>query len=236
MIDVGEPGPLTYEWSGASCGETEANGNTYVWDHAGSSIQLSGGLLGNRQLSEDECGHAEDPNHSGTTITVLVNGPTMRATCVYQGILSGVGPDCTTVQIVNGQPLPPQPAPVDPPPVAPTASGDPVAEAIDRSFAGGASVAWSVDVSAGNCSEFPKAYQQSVTIAGAKSLNEMTLSQSAHAPAGGYPEQHSTVLLEGGADSERYVIEFYLDGEELAFRGVYRYQDRCDYEINGQLG
>jgi hypothetical protein len=88
----------------------------------------------------------------------------------------------------------------------------------------------------GVCSEFPKAYQQSVTIAGAQSLNEMTLFQSAHAPVGEYPEQHSTVLLEGGADSERYVIEFYLDGEELAFPGVYRYQDRCDYEIDDQLG
>jgi hypothetical protein len=239
VLQIDEPGPHTFEWGGANCGSAEADGNSYAWNHQGRSLSLQGGIFGNQQLSEDECGHDEDPGHMAATIQVQAEGPTFRATCVYQGAQSGVGPQCNTVRIVPGQPLPPPP----PPPTVvasggatATPTGDPLDLAIAQTFAGGASVAWTIDFSAGDCSEYPAAYQQPVSISGDPSRDEMTLFQGAHAPTGAYPSEHTTVLEQGGAEAERYEIEFYLDGEVLMFRGSYTYLDSCTWDIDGRPG
>jgi len=98
-VEVEASEPVSFEWSGASCGEAEAANEQYTWDHRGSSLQLRGGIFGNQELSEDECEHEEDPSHAATTITVEIIGDTFRATCTYAGTATGTGPPCNVTEL-----------------------------------------------------------------------------------------------------------------------------------------
>lgn len=97
-VAVEADGAVSYEWSGATCGEAEAAAASYTWDHGGNSLQLRGGIFGNQTLSEDECDHDGSPAHPAASISVVVTGETFRASCTYEGTSTGTGPPCEIIE------------------------------------------------------------------------------------------------------------------------------------------
>lgn len=236
VVSVDEPGPTTYAWSGATCGTAEADGNRYVWDHTGETITLSGGIFGNQTLSETGCDHEVFPGHEDATIQVIIDNPAFRATCIYVGTANGTGPECSWVRIQAGGQLPPPPPPLPTPEgggSVPPSTRDPLDQAIAEAFAGGYPAPFVIDFSAGSCEQFAPAYRQGVSLQGDASRDTMTMYQGEHRPTGDYPSDHESTLATDYPVPEHYELEFFLDGDVLAFRGTYRYLDNCRWQITG---